>query len=63
MTNFENDFYKLYVPSLYLLLSRIKVNEKYDLSMTNFENDFCKLYVPSLYLLLSHINVNDIIIF
>ena len=57
--NFENYFCKLYVSSLYLLLSHIKVNEKYDLSMTNFENDFCKWYVSSLYLLLSHINVNE----
>ena len=36
--NFENYFCKLYVSSLHLLLSHIKVNEKYDLSMTNFEN-------------------------
>ena len=59
MTNFENDFCKWYVSSLYLLLSHINVNEKFDLSMTNFENDFCKWYVSSLYLLLSHIDVNE----
>ena len=57
--NFENDFCKCHVSSLYLLLSHINVNEKYDLSMTNYENNFCKWYVSSLYLLLSHINVNE----
>ena len=37
MTNFENDFGKWYVSSLYLLLSHINVNEKYDLS-SNFQH-------------------------